>query len=197
MDEPASSLMEDFKTKMGIFDALDTLMRNVPFDKITVTQICSEAHISRATFYRYFTDKFAIPQWHLNFAYSKGANEIGRTLPWREGYYISETIIAERSEFYSNVAKSDDYNAIDNYAPRLRRKTLVETLTDYHHRQLTERLKFQVDATVELEMHLLPKWHYGAYDATLEELCTWLANAIPRELYKLLDTPLKPASPKP
>ncbi len=90
------------------------------------------------------------------------------------------------------MAKSDDYNAIDNYAPRLRKKTLTATITDYHHHSLTEHLKFQVDATVELEVHLLPKWHYGAYDATLEELCTWLANAIPRELYKLLDTPVKP-----
>ena len=191
MDEP-SSTMEDFRTKMCIFDALDALMRRVPFDKITVTQICAEAHISRATFYRHFKDKFAIPQWHLNFAYARGASEIGRTLPWREGYYISEAIIAERRDFYRNAAKSDDYNAIDNYAPRLRKKTLTATITDYHHRPLTERLKFQVDATVELEVHLLPKWHYGAYDATLEELCTWLANAIPRELYKLLDTPVKP-----
>lgn len=197
MDEPVSSLMEDFKTKMSIFDALDALMRAASFDKITVTQICSEAHISRATFYRHFRDKFAIPQWHLNFAYSRGANEIGRTLPWREGYYISEAIIAERRDFYSNVAKSDDYNAIDNYAPRLRKHVLMTTITDYHHHQLTERLKFQVDATVELEVHLLPKWHYGAYDATLEELCTWLANAIPRELYKMLDTPVKPNAPKP
>ena len=40
MDEP-SSTMEDFRTKMCIFNALDALRRRVPFDKITVTQICA------------------------------------------------------------------------------------------------------------------------------------------------------------
>ena len=192
MDEASFSMAEEFRTKMNVFDALDRLMQAASFDRITVKQICDEAHVSRATFYRHFNDKFAIPQWHLNYAYSRGASEIGCTLPWREGYYITEAIIAERRNFYSNVAKSDDYNAIDNYAPRLRKRTITSTLVECHHKPLTERLKFQIDATVELEVHLLPKWHYGAYDATLEELCTWLADSIPRELFFLLNTPIRP-----
>ncbi|MEG2533301.1 MAG: TetR/AcrR family transcriptional regulator [Gordonibacter sp.] len=197
MDEPSSSLMDGFQSKMHILDALDRLMRDASFDKITVTEICTEAGISRATFYRYFKDKFAIPQWHLNFAYSRGANEIGRTLSWREGYYISEATVFEKRAFYTNVARSDDYNAIDNYAPRMRKRTIAATVTDFHKHPLTEHLRFQIDATVEMEVHLLPKWHYGMYDASLEELCAWMADIVPRELFKLLDTPLMPPSTKP
>lgn len=120
-----------------------------------------------------------------------------RTLSWKEGYYITEANIASRNLFYAGVAKSNDYNAIDNFAPRLRRKTITETLTQMRKVPLTEHLKFQIDATVELEVHLFPKWHYGFYDVSLDEMCEWVADSIPRELFDLLNTPLHPRSSRP
>lgn len=196
MDVKSSNLMADFGLKMRIFDALDRLTAAKSFDKISVTQICAEAGVSRATFYRHFSDKFSIPQWYLDCAYERGAHQIGRTLSWREGYYISEAEIVKRHDFFFNAARSNDYNAIDNYAPRERKRNLVETLTKYHGKVLTERMKFQIDATIELECHLLPKWHYGEYDVPLDEICAWLAEAVPRDLFRILNTPIRPASPR-
>ena len=191
-----NSLISNYQTKLLIMDAADKLVEETPFDKLSVTQICKEAGISRATFYRCFKDKFAIAQWHVELAWAQGANEIGRTLSWKEGYYITEANIASRNLFYAGVAKSNDYNAIDNFAPRLRRKTITETL-QMRKVPLTEHLKLQIDATVELEVHLFPKWHYGFYDVSLDEMCEWVADSIPRELFDLLNTPLHPRSSRP
>lgn len=185
--------MADFDLKVRIFDALDRLTVSKSFDKISVTQICTEAGVSRATFYRHFSDGFSIPQWYLDFAWAHGVHEIGRTLSWREGYYITEADVAKHRDFFRRVARSNDYDAIDNYAPRERRKNLAETLTVYHGKVITERMKFQIDATIELECHLMPKWHYGDYDVSLEEICTWMADAVPRDLFKILNTPVRPA----
>ena len=193
MDAKSSNLMADFDLKVRIFDALDRLTVSKSFDKISVTQICTDAGVSRATFYRHFSDKFSIPQWYLDFAWAHGVHEIGRTLSWREGYYITEADVAKHRDFFRRVACSNDYNAIDNYAPRERRKNLAETLTVYHGKVITERMKFQIDATIELECHLMPKWHYGDYDVSLEEICTWMADAVPRDLFKILNTPVRPA----
>lgn len=193
MDAKSSNLMADFDLKVRIFDALDRLTVSKSFDKISVTQICTEAGVSRATFYRHFSDKFSIPQWYLDFAWAHGVHEIGRTLSWREGYYITEADVAKHRDFFRRVARSNDYNAIDNYAPRERRKNLAETLTVYHGKVITERMKFQIDATIELECHLMPKWHYGDYDISLEEICTWMADAVPRDPFKILNTPVRPA----
>lgn len=193
MDAKSSNLMADFDLKVRIFDALDRLTVSKSFDKISVTQICTEAGVSRATFYRHFSDKFSIPQWYLDFAWAHGVHEIGCTLSWREGYYITEADVAKHRDLFRRVARSNDYNAIDNYAPRERRKNLAETLTVYHGKVITERMKFQIDATIELECHLMPKWHYGDYDVSLEEICTWMADAVPRDLFKILNTPVRPA----
>ena len=192
-----NALISDYQTKILILDAADKLVSHIPFNKLTVTQICEEAGISRATFYRCFKDKFAVAQWHVELAWSQGANEIGRTLSWQEGYYLTEVAIASRNLFYEGVAKSNDYNAIDNFAPRSRRKVLTETVTEYYKKPLTDRLKFQIDATVELEVHLMPKWHYGFYDVSLEEMCAWVAESVPRELFELLNTPLRPRTTRP
>ncbi len=144
-------------------DAADKLVEETPFDKLSVTQICEEAGISRATFYRCFKDKFAIAQWHVELAWAQGAK---RNRPHafmeKKGTTSRRRTIASRNLFYAGVAKSNDYNAIDNFAPRLRRKTITETLTQMRKVPLTEHLKFQIDATVELEVHLFPKWHYGS-----------------------------------
>ena len=74
MDAKSSNLMADFDLKVRIFDALDRLTVSKSFDKISVTQICTEAGVSRATFYRHFSDKFSIPQWYLDFAWAHGVH---------------------------------------------------------------------------------------------------------------------------
>lgn len=188
------NVMANFELKMAVMEAMTELMKRTPIDDLSVDRICSAASISRATFYRHFKDKFAVGQWHVLYCSSLGTAKIGRTLSWREGYYITEAAIAEHFDFYVNAAKSKDYNAIDSYAPRMRRETLTETVVDHRKQKLTERLKFEIDATVQLETYLMPHWHYGAYDVSLETACEWLASMVPHELFELLNTPLKPGT---
>lgn len=53
--------MEDRKWKMKDFlaESLELLMREKPFEKITIKQICDRAGVIRATFYNHFEDKYA------------------------------------------------------------------------------------------------------------------------------------------
>lgn len=44
--------VRDFETALG------NLLQRVPFDKLTVDQICKEALLHRSSFYRYFHDKY-------------------------------------------------------------------------------------------------------------------------------------------
>ena len=197
MESPDLELFENVELKMAAVDALDELMKQTSLDRLSVSKICETAGISRATFYRHFKDKFSIVQWFIKFIHSQSTNEIGRTLSWYEGYYTSELTIANRRSFFSNAAKSKDYNSLDMFIPRYRREVLTTTLTDYHGIKIDEHLRFLVRATVEMEIHMLPTWHYGKLDCTLEEACRWLTECIPRELFEMLDTPVKPQAELP
>lgn len=46
------------KTEQALLDAMHKLLQSKPYDKITVSDLCSEANIRRATFYAHFKDKY-------------------------------------------------------------------------------------------------------------------------------------------
>ena len=192
VDAEMLRLTSNSELKLSVVRALDELMREESIDRISVAKICSLSGISRATFYRYFNDKFAIVEWYLRYIYARSVDRIGRTMSWYEGYFTCEALISNNMDFFTNAAKSKDMNSLDQIAPRLRRDTLIRTITDYKELELTERLRFQVNAAVLAEVNLLPAWGYGKYTCSLEEVCHWMCDCVPRELFELLDTPLKP-----
>lgn len=175
--------------KLAVVDALDELMHDTVLDRISVSKICEKAGVSRATFYRYFSDKFSIVQWAVSYIHHQGANQIGRTLSWYAGYYTSELAVSEHREFFRNAAKSNDYNSLDKYAPRMRIKAFENTITQYLGLEFDDHLRFLCNATVQVETHLLPSWHYGEYDCSLEEVCRWMVSCVPDELRELLEKP--------
>jgi len=52
--------MRVVKTKKNIGEALIRLLKQKPFEKITVSEICREGMTSRITFYTYYQDKYAL-----------------------------------------------------------------------------------------------------------------------------------------
>ena len=50
------------RMRQNICEAMYRILLEVPFPKITVQSILQEAHIQRATFYRYFRDKFEVAE---------------------------------------------------------------------------------------------------------------------------------------
>ena len=53
-------------TKSLIGESLKVLMRNHPFEKITIKMITDEAGVIRPTFYNYFCDKYEVVEWIFN-----------------------------------------------------------------------------------------------------------------------------------
>ena len=46
------------KTKAKLREALKEMMQEIPFDQITVNDLCDRAKIRRATFYKHYKDKY-------------------------------------------------------------------------------------------------------------------------------------------
>jgi AcrR family transcriptional regulator len=185
-------IMSNAELKMSAATALDELMESKPIDDISVNSICDKAGMSRATFYRYFSDKYAICTWFLRYLQLQGVDRIGRSCSWYEGYFLTEALILEHIHFFKHSAASNDSHSIDRATPKIRRNTLFVTLEEYHHVTIDDHMRFLVNAAVLVETHLFPSWHYGKYDCSLEEVCRWAAECVPHELFELLNTPIKP-----
>lgn len=53
------------RTNLLLRKALFQLLATTPFEKITMTELCSTAMIPRSTFYRYFEDKYDLQRYCL------------------------------------------------------------------------------------------------------------------------------------
>ena len=54
------------RTVRDFQNALETLLENQPFERLTVDQICNEALLHRSSFYRYFHDKYDLLEQTIN-----------------------------------------------------------------------------------------------------------------------------------
>lgn len=99
------------RTDKAIMQALISLMREKPFEKITVQDILEETPVTRATFYAHYHDKYEIVERMLaHFFELKDALRAGLTVPLtsqareltqkllREHRELAETLLQVRTE---------------------------------------------------------------------------------------------------
>ncbi len=56
-------MAESYLTKNALAAALKELMREAPFSKITITDICKRCQMNRKSFYYHFKDKYDLVNW--------------------------------------------------------------------------------------------------------------------------------------
>lgn len=105
----------DICTKMKIMHAVDKSL-----DRVTISEICEKAGISRQTFYRHFKSKYDIPWWFSIFCRQFYLNEIGRTIDWHTGYYHHIRLIATERDFFPQINPVQHQHAIwpDHHAAK-------------------------------------------------------------------------------
>lgn len=97
-------------TKMVIKDALVSLLKEKPLNKVTVKEVCELAQINRATFYRYYSNPFDLmDQIEAEFLRSlwRGLEVPKRS--FREGFvFIMENIQADSERYLTLFSENGD-----------------------------------------------------------------------------------------
>ncbi len=72
--------MSKTDTCLAVVAALDERMRRVSIERVKVVDLCRDAGISRATFYEYFQDVFAVATWMWDHLMETTLYRMGSTL---------------------------------------------------------------------------------------------------------------------
>ena len=59
------------ESRQMIRDALLALMQDIPFQEISISQICREAQVVRQTYYRHFDSKNDILEFHMDHLFAQ------------------------------------------------------------------------------------------------------------------------------
>ena len=161
------------RTKIVLAESIKELMRTIPLDKITVTQIVENCGTTRQTFYRNFKDKYQLVTWYFDKIVQKTINQMGISLTLREGLIKKFQYMEDDRAFFVSALTSDDYN----------------NLMDYDYQCILEFYKKIAEATGPLTDHtvlLLEFYCHGSMDMT----AAWVRRGMdlsPEEMAELLE----------
>lgn len=173
--------------EVDVFNALRSLVEERAFDKITVRSICERANVSKSSFYQHFSDKYSIMQWHYDLVTNAGTAQIGRTLSWRGGHLITTAGIAPYVSVYDSAGLSTTYEGLLAYSLRKRKNDIYQTLTNYRHVRITDRLEFQIDALVGAEQAAAKSSFSKIETMGVSEFADCMVSLVPRELFEALE----------
>lgn len=139
------------KTKRNIKATLTALLQEIPFEKISVAEICRRGDISRITFYAHYEDKYDLAEEifsdHVQEAYDKYHALQAENNPGNNGFIgyqnLLEAILSlyyDNYAFFSHTTSSENpylfsayfnrmYVSVDSY---LRRHTFLKPLFSFH-----------------------------------------------------------------
>ncbi len=133
------------KTKKALFDAFIKLLSQKPFDEITVNELCDEAGVRRATFYKHYADKFDFLS-----AYTRLLRDRFDRLIWKDDKP------ALTPEYYAEYAKrfihfmSDNSTIVHNLCMSSLFPSVLVIILEQNYKDTCERLRISVEEGMTL-----------------------------------------------
>ncbi len=158
------------RTKRALTEAFMKLLTRKSFEDITVNELCDEAGIRRATFYKHYTDKFDFLTAYICSLRDRFDNTI-----WKSD------ISAPTKEYYVAYAKrlvgfiNENAAAIDNVLRSNMCPSLLAIVVEQNYKDTCERLSASVKAGMSLS-------------ASVEVIASMASGAVASAVYAWLKT---------
>lgn len=173
------------RTKKNIVDAFNRMIPKVEFEQITAVSISAEAGISKATFYRYFKDKYEV----MNYNYkslldSCLANPDCRT--YRDLYFYLFSIAKKDWRFLRHAFSSTGANSFNNYIFEYSKETAIRITKQYRKTDsITDSELLQIDVFCHGIPYMYENWIFGRYALSAREAADTLYRLMPETLREI------------
>jgi AcrR family transcriptional regulator len=158
------------RTKKALFTAFFEMVKTKTIDEITVNELCEEAGIRRATFYKHYADKYDFLTSyvrHLRDRFDVSMKKSGTDALTKE-YYVA---------YAKRIVKfiSENETAIDNIFRSNLFPTVMYTIVEQNYRDTCERLLISADEGMQLNasVEIVAGMCAGGIGATIYH---WLAG---------------------
>ena len=183
------SEIENSKSNVGkvrILNTIADLLDEKTFEKITVTDICETAGISRPTFYRHFDSKYDAVNWFWKSITQPGLDRLGVDMTWRESLAYIYTRGEEYFEFFTKTL-SEGYDSLQQVSLHTWEDSLCTTVTDHLKVPMTRDLELQIKFFAGGEPQMLAYIFDPSRPFVGEELAASVEKCVPTELHSLFD----------
>lgn len=142
-------------TKKALAEALRALMRQKPFEKVSIGEICDQCGMNRRSFYYHFQDKYDLVIWifdseFLDYMYEKDYSSI-----WHFLRDICDYFYAHR-EFYLDILAVSGQNSFREHYREIFTPLLTEVFSQIFDKE--EHRGFLAEFYADAFLLSLEKW---------------------------------------
>lgn len=177
-------------TKKYISDAFIELIKEKPFDKITVKDIIEYSQISRSTFYNHFSDKYDIIRWYCD---DQSHKILERTLEnaneqsWYSLFYQFNKFTAKNRFFFKMIYLRDDsLTYVSSHFEYMYHQLKTLYLTKTGQENLTKEQHIQLLFIVKGTQATIKEWVLKDLPYSYQEISDICYNMIPESFRKWL-----------
>ena len=148
-------------TKNALAASMKKLMRQRPFEKISVSDICTDCGINRKSFYYHFRDKYDLVNWIFYVGFIDGIDVESYASGWDCLSDVLHYFYSEK-EFYRAALKIEGQNSFKDYLVEVATPVMRFFLQDIlpHTKEDSFYLAFVTDALLSS----LVRWLSGGYE---------------------------------
>lgn len=173
--------------KEKLLIVIEKLLYKKPLDEITVTEIISEAGLSRKTFYRNFTDKYDLVEKYFKrfFDQSFGQIILGEDFDAALLHYLE--ICESKASILKNAYSSSDVNGLRNYDIESTRRTYEKYLIDKGADTKLPEMRFAIEIASRGGTDMVIDWLIGGMKTDKKQLQMLIKRTLPNDMLKFLE----------
>jgi len=170
------------RTKFAIVEAFNVLIEVKPFEDISVMDIVREADVSKATFYRYFKDKYDVMNYNYKHLLDEAIDAPSVT-NYRDLYVRLYNLGETKLRRISGALRSQGANSFENYIYAYSRAKVEEiTKANRAGAGLTPSEDLQLDVFCYGISYMYKQWIKGRYHVSADEAADKLFEMMPASL---------------
>lgn len=173
------------KIREGIFESFEKLLKEKSFEKITVSDISKNCGISRATFYRYFSDKYEL----MNYGYKKKSEELIAVYDGIEMLKNNHLAMARymyKKESFRKIFMQYGQNSLTDTISMTCNNVCRELVLKSGEKEISDELSDAIEMFSIGMAEYLRSWALNGYKVTPERIASAIFENIPNKLMKYL-----------
>lgn len=151
-------------TKRMLLDAFYELMHEREFDDITVQMILDRSHLSRGTFYRYYTDKYDLMNSFYRIHVDDMLQQVGKTIDISDAFEQVFQHLQSNKNYYRRVLKTEGMESFLGF--------LEQYSYDFYRAKLEETVGTEsIDSEASIRIEMFCAGHIAALKKWVERGC--------------------------
>ena len=165
-------------TKQLLADSLQQLSQEKSIEDITISEIVKNCHVSRATFYRHFKDKYDLMNWYYEKFISTTFSAENKHICWMEKQKMIVEFFFQNRQYFIAIIRYTGQNNFDNFLYSYTYKYLT-TLAQEKDIPISQELIFAIKIYCYGNSKIVADWLRDSNGLSIDDFCRYRYNSMP------------------